>query len=123
MAMTAMTTLALLLLLQQRGAVSPEVPPAPAFIDGIVIDSQTGRPLAGATVLLQIGGARNGTIEAGVGPTLSYAADWTCAGNPVCAAAGAARTIQVPTSSLRFEYRLLIFITDAKLQRFSVNPA
>jgi hypothetical protein len=44
-----MKTLALLLLLLQQ-------PPTGAAVDGIVLDSQTGRPLAGATVLFQGGG-------------------------------------------------------------------
>lgn len=58
-----MKTLALLLLfLQQRGAIDSEVPqpPIPASIDGIVLDSQTGRPLAGATLLLVTGGGPAG---------------------------------------------------------------
>lgn len=69
-----MKTLALLLfLLQQRGAVTPEVPQPPASVDGIVLDSQTGRPLAGATVLLQTGGARSGTMVRVTGPDGAFA--------------------------------------------------
>jgi hypothetical protein len=57
-----MKTLALLLLLlQQRGAISPEVQ-IPASVDGVVVDSQTGRPLAGATVLFQTNGGPAGTM-------------------------------------------------------------